>query len=77
MSFLSKKAFYNKEVSTGNLITTITGVVLMVVTILATVGVITSDQAAVLQTHLGVIGTAVGSVTAAVSAIILMFRAKD
>jgi hypothetical protein len=60
-----------------NLVTTITGVVLMIVTILATVGVLTLDQATVLQTQLGVIGTAISSIVAAVSAIVLIFKAKD
>jgi len=60
-----------------NLVTTITGVVLIVVTLLATIGVITSEQAGVLQTQLGVIGTAVTSIVGAVSAIILIFKAND
>jgi len=61
----------------ANLVTTVTGVALLVITILATVGVLTSEQATVLSTQLGVVGTAVTSIVAAVSAIILIFKAKD
>lgn len=72
-----KKNFYDKSVPTKNLVTTISGVILLVVTLLATLGVITSDQAAILQTQLGVLGGAVTAIIGVVSAIILMFKAKD
>ena len=56
--------------------TTVTGVINLVVPILALVGLINQDQAAGLQLHLGVIATAVTGIIGAVSSIILLFSGK-
>ncbi len=71
------KALYDPKAPTGNLITTISGVLLLVITLLATIGVITSEQATILSTQLGIATTAVTSLVGVVSAIILMFKATD
>jgi hypothetical protein len=71
------KAFYDKNVPTRNLVTTITGVITLIVTILATVGVLTSEQATILTTQIGIAATAVTSLVGVVSSIILMFKATD
>lgn len=66
-----------KKQFSGNLVTTITGVILFVVTLLASFGVFTGDQAAAIQAQIGVIAPAVTAIVAAVSAIILVFKARD
>ena len=57
-------------------LTTITGVVTLVVPILALVGLITKDQASGLQANLGVVATAISGIIGAISAIVLMFSGK-
>jgi len=69
---------YDKDAEgTKNLITTIMGVVALVVPILAMVGLLTPEQSSGLQTHLGVIGDSVIAIVGAISSIILIFKAKD
>lgn len=71
------KNFYNKEVPTRNLITTITGIITLVLTILVGFGVITPEQQTELQQHAMTIVQAVVGVWGAITAIILMFKATD
>lgn len=71
------KAFYDKTVSTKNLITTITGIVTLVITILVSFGVFTPEQAAEATTQTNVLLTAIPQVVAAIAALVLMFKAKD
>lgn len=71
------KNVFNREVPTRNLVTTISGVILAVVTVLILVGVITTEQGASLQEQLGIITIAVTQFISAVSALILVFKAKD
>jgi uncharacterized membrane protein len=71
------KAFYNKEVKTRNLVTTITGVITLVLTILVGFGVITPAQQGDLQTQAFTIVDAVIAIWGAVTSIILMFKAED
>ena len=54
-------------------LTTITGVITLVVPILAIVGFITQDQAQSLTTSLGTISTAIVGIVGAISSIILLF----
>jgi len=69
---------YDKDAEgTKNLITTIMGVVALVVPILAMVGLLTPEQSSGLQTHLGVIGDSVIAIVGAISSIILIFKARD
>jgi len=62
---------------TRNLVTTISGIVLLVITILASFGVLTPEQSTELQQHaislIGLVESAVGII----AAIILMFKASD
>ena len=60
-----------------NWVTTITGIVLAVTVLLTSLGVITPEQSGAIQTQSQVILTAVGNVIGAVSALILIFKAKD
>jgi hypothetical protein len=71
------KNVYDKDAPTGNLVTTITGVVTMLVTILAALKVFTGEQAAAIQAQVGVLAPAVISIVGAISALILVFKAKD
>ena len=76
-----KKNFYDKSVPTRNLVTTITGILLMivnlVVSILLATGKITQDQVQPLSDILTGIITVGGQFVGYVSALILMFRAVD
>jgi len=58
-------------------VTTITGIILLVVTILGSLGVLTPEQSTEVQTQAGVVIGAVVQIISAVSALILMFRARD
>ena len=68
---------YDKSVPTRNLVTTITGVVTLIITLLVGFGVITSEQSTELQTHATTLINAGVAVWGAVSGIILIFKAKD
>jgi len=74
---MSAKAFYDKAVPTRNLVTTITGIVTLVVTILGASGVITLDQQTGLQEHAVTVVEAVAVIYGAITSAILMFKAKD
>lgn len=75
------KNFYNRSVPTRNLITTITGIVLMainlIVSILLAAGKVTPEQAPVLTDTLGQIVTISSQLIGYISAIILMFKSTD
>jgi hypothetical protein len=75
------KNFFNREVPTRNLITTISGILLMavqlVITVLLVTGKITSDQVQPLNELLAGIIAAGTQIVGYVAALILMFRAKD
>ena len=75
------KNFYNKDVPSRNLVTTISGILLLmanlVVTVLLATGKITSDQSQPLTDALAGIITVGGQLVGYVSSIILMFRAVD
>lgn len=71
------KAVYDKSVPTRNLVTTITGVITLVITILVGFGVITPEQSTDLQTNATTLINAGVAVWGAVSGIILIFKATD
>lgn len=71
------KNFYNKDVPSGNLVTTITGVITLILAVLVGFGVIDLSQQVELETHAVTIVEAIAAIYAAVNAIILMFKAKD
>ena len=57
--------------------TTVTGILLAVVTILTAIGVLTPEQSTGAQTEGIKIIEAINVIVGAISALILMFRAKD
>ena len=71
------KNFYDKSVPTRNLVTTITGVITLVITILVSFNVLTPAQSTELQTQATVIINAITGIWGAITAIILMFKATD
>ena len=75
------KNFYDRSVPTRNLITTITGIVLMainlIVSILLAASKVTPEQAPVLTDTLGQIVTISSQLIGYISAIILMFKSTD
>lgn len=71
------KNFYNRDVPTKNLITTITGIVTAVMSILVFLNVINIDQSTALQGHILTISEAVTAIYGSVVAIIAMFKATD
>ena len=75
------KNFYDRSVPTRNLITTITGIVLMainlIVSILLAAGKVKPQQAPVLTDTLGQIVTISSQLIGYISAIILMFKSTD
>lgn len=75
------RAFYDKSVPTRNLITTISGILLMainlIVSVLLATGKITTEQSQPLTDALAATVTAVTQIVGYVSSIILMFKAKD
>lgn len=71
------KNFYDKSVPTRNLITTISGIVTIVITILSSLGVFTPEQAGEVTTQSGVLLTAIPQIVSAIAALVLIFKAKD
>ena len=71
------KAFYNKSVPTRNLVTTITGILVLVFQILVSLGVLTPEQSSTLGEYLTSLGGAVQTIIAIVTGVILMFKAQD
>lgn len=71
------KNFYDAQAPSGNLVTTITGIVTLIISILVGFGVLTPEQSTELSNHAMIILQAVVGVWGAISAIILMFKAKD
>ena len=71
------KAFYDRSVPSGNLITTITGIITLILSILVGFGIITPEVSAELNVHAINVLNAVIGIWGAVAAVILMFKAKD
>lgn len=69
--------FYNREVPTRNLITTITGIITLILSILVGFGVITPEQQTELAANAMLIVNAVVGIWGAITAIILMFKSVD
>ena len=74
---MKSRNFYDKAVPSRNLVTTITGVITLILTILVGFGVITPEQSGDLQTNAITIVDAVVLIWGAISSIILMFKATD
>jgi hypothetical protein len=71
------KAVYDKNAKTKNLVTTISGVVTLIITLLSGFGVITAEQATATTEQASVLLTLVPQVVAAVASLILIFKAQD
>ena len=71
------KNVYDSKVKTKNLVTTITGIVTLLITLLVTFGVLTPEQAEGTTTQVNVLATAIPQIVSAVAALILIFKAKD
>ena len=71
------KAVYDKSVPSQNLVTTITGIITLVLSILVGFGIITPEQSTELGQHTLTILNAIIGVWSAVAGIILIFKAKD
>jgi uncharacterized membrane protein len=76
MAKLSRN-FYDRQVPSRNLVTTIAGIITLVLTILVGFGVITPEQQGELQTHATTVVNAVVAVWGAITSIILMFKSVD
>ena len=71
------KNFYDKSVPTRNLVTTISGIVTLLITILVSFGVFTPEQAGQATEHTNTLLTVIPQVISAIAALILIFKAKD
>ena len=71
------KALYDKSAPSRNLITTITGIITLLITLLVTFGVLTPEQAEGTTTQVNVLATAIPQIVSAIAALILIFKAKD
>lgn len=71
------RAIYDKSVKSRNLVTTITGVIMLLLTILVSVGFLTPEQSTELNAHAVSIVEAVGVIWGSISGIILIFKARD
>jgi len=68
---------YDPNVKTRNLLTTIPGVISLIITVLLGINVITQEQSQVLQLNASTIFEAVVTVVTAVTGIIAIFKATD
>jgi ABC-type Fe3+ transport system permease subunit len=71
------KAVYDSKAPTKNLITTISGVITLLISLLVMFGVLTPEQAEGVTTHTNTLLTLVPGVVSAIAALILIFKAKD
>jgi len=58
-------------------LTTVMGIIALVIPILSLLGLMTPEQSSELQTNLGVIGNSVNLIIGAVASIILLFSGKQ
>jgi len=77
MSNISRNVYDKEAGGTRNLVTTITGIITLLLAVLVSFGVLTPEQSTELNSQALVIIQAVTGVWGAVSAIILIFKAKD
>ncbi|MBN2843828.1 MAG: hypothetical protein JXM68_12115 [Sedimentisphaerales bacterium] len=77
MAFLSKKAFYDPQKATGNLVTTIVGVATSVLSVLVLLNVISLDLQGELQGYVLTLKEAVVAIIGVVQGVIAMFKATD
>jgi len=77
MSNISRNVYDKEAGGTRNLVTTITGIITLLLAVLVSFGVLTPEQSTELNSQALVIIQAVTGVWGAISAIILIFKAKD
>jgi FtsH-binding integral membrane protein len=68
-----KKANFNVK---KDWLTTVTGIIALVIPILSLVGLLTPEQSTSLQNNLGVIANSLGLIIGAIASIVLMFSGK-
>lgn len=71
------KAVYDAQAPTGNLVTTISGIITLVISILAGLGVFTPEQASGVTQHVTTLLNLAPAIIGAISGLILIFKAKD
>ena len=76
MSNISRNVF-DREVPTRNLVTIITGIITLFLSVLVGFGVLTPEQSTELNSQALIIIQAVSGIWGAITAVILIFKAKD
>lgn len=71
------KAIFDRNAPTKNLVTTISGIVTLLITILVSFGVFTPEQAGQVTEQTTTLLTVIPQVISAIAALILIFKAKD
>lgn len=77
MSNITRNVYDKEAGGTRNLVTTITGIITLLLAVLVSFGVLTPEQSTELNSQALVIIQAVTGIWGAISAIILIFKAKD
>ena len=76
MSKISRNVF-DPTVKSRNLVTTITGILTLLLSVLVGFGVLTPEQSTELNSQALIIIQAVSGIWGAITAVILIFKAKD
>jgi len=71
------KAVYDREAPTANLVTTISGIITLVLAVLVALGVLTPEQSTEVGQHAMAILQAVVAIWSAIAGLVLIFKAKD
>jgi len=71
------KVVYDREAPTFNLVTTISGIITLVLAVLVSFGVLTPEQSTEVGQHAMTILQAVVGIWSAITGLILIFKAKD
>jgi len=71
------KAFYDKAAPTRNLVTTITGIVTLIISVLVGFNILTPDQSTQLQAHATTLINSGVAIFGVINALILMFKSTD
>jgi len=77
MSNISRNVYDKEAGGTRNLVTTVTGIITLLLAVLVSFGVLTPEQSTELNSQALVIIQAVTGIWGAISAVILIFKAKD
>jgi len=77
LSKSAKRAFFNKEVPTKNLLTTIVGIATSIVSVLVLLNVISFEQSSEIQGYVLTLQEAAAGVIGVVNGLIAMFKATD